>query len=104
MGSPRLGISGRLVPEQFCIRARLILILEITYGLSSLTLISTPPAVPFSAGPTLATTVSLVRSRLRCSTPGFLQMELIECSVKACECQANQLFDGAQSGNFGRID
>jgi hypothetical protein len=72
-----------LVPEQFCIRARLILILEIAYGLSSVTLISAPPVVPFSAGSTLAATVSLVRSRLRCSTSGILQIEFIECFVKA---------------------
>ena len=33
VGSPRLGVGGRLVPEYFCIGARLSLILEIAYGL-----------------------------------------------------------------------
>ena len=66
---------------------------ERAYGLSSLTLISAPSTVAFSAGPTVAPTVSLAGSRLRLSLPGILEIELLERCVKVCECQANQFFD-----------
>ena len=88
----------------FLYQGRLNFVVEKASGLSSLTLISAPSTVPFSAGPAVAPAVSLAGSRPRFPPPGILEIELPERCVKVCECQANQFFDCSQSRNFGRID
>ena len=71
VGSLRLGGVGGWRRNNSVSGPRLILVLEMLYGLSSLTLISAAPALPSSTQPNLAATVSLARSRPRLSLHGI---------------------------------